>query len=600
MASITSNTNNTYYAILNVTETNYNISENYSDLYYEGILYSGYKSFSGYTIGYRVKINNEEVAYHDNTGNQTSMSANSSKVIITGTKRVYHNSDGTKKGMSISFEIWTNNYSYLPVSLSASGTMNLTDIPRQANITRCDNFNSDWNPYMEFNNPGGFTCNLRLEFAGNRIERNGYSGYGGGYTFELSESERQLLYSACSSSNSLTVRYVVATLINGVETWWSIADRTMTVVNSNPTFSNCTYKDVGDDSTKLTGDNQILINGFNDLQITISTANKAVAKNGATMSKYRLVCGSKSVEASYSSSEDISLVLNNVTDMTFIVYAIDSRGNSTNVTKSVTTWKNYSPIVIKTGSAVRTGGVGTETTLTFEGMLWNDSFGVESNGIVTCQYKHKKSNESEYSNLIDINPTISGNTFSFSSTIKGDIGAEGFNVSNSFNIQVIVTDKIKTATYDILLGSGTPAMAIHRNGVAFGKPYDENEGGSCQVDGKNINKKNITTGQELVTNEWLDEKQIYRKRIETGQLPNTENKAISSGLNMNEISVIKLEGIAKADNNTTIPLPFTTLTLEGSIALSLQANGNIHIQTGSNRSVYTKSYVDIYYIKNSL
>lgn len=135
MASITTNTNNTYYAVLNVTETNYNTSENYSDLYYEGILYSGYNNFSGYTIGYRVKIDNEEVAYQNNEGNQTSMSANSSKVVITGTKRVYHNPDGTKRGMSISFEIWTNNYSYLPVSLSASGTMDLTDIPRYANFT---------------------------------------------------------------------------------------------------------------------------------------------------------------------------------------------------------------------------------------------------------------------------------------------------------------------------------------------------------------------------------------------------------------------------------------------------------------------------------
>lgn len=134
MAAIQSNTNNTYYAILTVNETNYSVADNYSDVYYELNLYSGSKSFSGYTIGYRVSIDNYQVAYHDSTGNQTSINANSSKLVVSGTQRIYHNSDGTKRSMPISFEIWTNNLSYLPVSLSASGSMDLTDLPRNTNV----------------------------------------------------------------------------------------------------------------------------------------------------------------------------------------------------------------------------------------------------------------------------------------------------------------------------------------------------------------------------------------------------------------------------------------------------------------------------------
>ena len=247
----------------------------------------------------------------------------------------------------------------------------------------------------------------------------------------------------------------------------------------------------------MTGNNQILINNYNVLKVTISTANKAVAKNSATMVKYRLVCGSKSVEESYSSSADVTLTLGYVTSMTFIVYAIDSRGNSTAVTKSVAEWKNYSDIVIKTGSAVRTDGVGKETTLTFEGTLWKTEeqldFGAVANEITLCQYKYKKSNESEYGEPIDIVPNVSEGKFSFSSVIQGDAGAEGFNLSNSFNIQITVKDKIKTAIYDILLGSGTPAIAIHRNGVAFGEPYDENMGGHLQLDGARIIESGVNS-----------------------------------------------------------------------------------------------------------
>lgn len=111
-------------------------------------------------------------------------------------------------------------------------------------------------------------------------------------------------------------------------------------------------------------------------------------------------------------------------------------------------------------------------------------------------------------------------------------------------------------------------------------------------------EQRITTGQECATNEWIDGKQVYRKRINTGGLPNATNKAIQSDLDLSMITVIKIEGIARALNNTTIPLPFTTLTNEGCIALSIQSTGYIHIQTGSDRSNYYDSYVDLYYTKN--
>lgn len=487
MASITSDTRNRYYSTLNVWETSYSIEGNYSDTYYELILYVGSNSFSGYTIGHRVKINNEEVAYHDNNGNQTSMSANTSKIVASGTKRIYHNADGTKNGISISFEIWTNNLSYLPVYLSASGSFDLTHIPRQATLTGANDFNSDGNPYMTFSNPGGLVIDCYLEFGGTNIMRENVPNTGN-YMFKLTDEEKRLLLSKCPNSNSLSVRYVIQTKVNGVATWWSYLDKTMYVIDSNPTFKECLFEDIGTISTGLTGDNQIFIKEFNTLQVTIPEALKAIANNYATMSKYRLVCGNQSIEAEYSSDNDVVLLLQNVANTNFILYAIDSRGNSTKIEKAFATWKDYSEIKVKNGSAERTGGVGKETILTFEGTIWNNSFGAESNKIVSCQYKYKKSNESGYGEAIDITPTISDNTFNFNSIIKGDAEAEGFNVSNSFNIQVIVTDKLKTTTYDILLGAGTPAMAIHREGVGFGAPYNPEEGGSLQVDGKNILK----------------------------------------------------------------------------------------------------------------
>ena len=321
---------------------------------------------------------------------------------------------------------------------------------------------------MTFNNPSGLTCNLRLEVGGSIISRNGYSGGGGGYTFSLTTAERNLLYSKCQNSKTLTVRYVVATILNGSEQWWSWVDKTMTVVNSNPTFSNFNYADTGSVSTQLTGNNQIVIDNFNVIQITIPVANKAVANNSASMTKYRAVCGNLAAEANYSSNSDVTLSLGYIRNRTITVYAIDSRGFSTPVSKSIADWKSYSDPIIRNATVVRTGGVSRETSLTFNGTFWKTEeqydFGAVANEIEGCNYKYKKTNESTYGNPINITPSISNGNFSFTGTIAGDEGANGFGLSNSYNIQITIKDKIRTITYDLLLGAGSPAMSVAARG----------------------------------------------------------------------------------------------------------------------------------------
>lgn len=448
----------TYTLRLVVNEDSYDISSNTSSVSWALYLISGGWNFSSWSFPASVNVDGE--VYWSNE--YRSIGKNSTLLIASGSKTIGHNNDGTKT-IACSASISATGASYMPGNISVSGTVGLTNIPRQANVTLANDFNSNQNPYMEFSNPGGLTCNLRLEFGGSIISRNGYTGTGGGYTFSLTTAERNLLYSKCSSSNTLTVRYVVATILNGTEVWWSWVDKTMYVVNSNPTFSNYTLEDTKAESLLLTGDSSIFINNYNTLQVTVSTANKATAKNGASMSRYRLVCGNKAVEANYSSSSNVTLSLSNIVNRSFTVYAIDSRGNSTAVTKSAATWKDYTNPVISSATATRTGGVSKETTLTIAGTFWNNSFGDATNGITKCVYQFKKSNEANYGNEITITPTISGGNISFSSTITGDAGTggvDGFELLNVYNIKITIADEIRTITYEILLGAGSPGMSI--------------------------------------------------------------------------------------------------------------------------------------------
>ena len=51
---------------------------------------------------------------------------------------------------------------------------------------------------------------------------------------------------------------------------------------------------------------------------------------------------------------------------------------------------------------------------------------------------------------------------------------------------ITVKDNISISTFDLILGTGIPAIAIHKNGVSFGGPYNEKTGGTVQINGTPI------------------------------------------------------------------------------------------------------------------
>lgn len=142
-------------------------------------------------------------------------------------------------------------------------------------------------------------------------------------------------------------------------------------------------------------------------------------------------------------------------------------------------------------------------------------------------------------------------------------------------------------------GTGAPEIAIGPD-----EPTGEEVLWIDEDEGVEDFTEEIITGVECKTNKLSDGKRVFVKRINTGTLPNSSNKAVPSGLDLSMIWIDKLEGTAKAANNTTIPLPFSTTIIEQCVALSIQSNGNINIQAGIDRSAYKYSYVDIYYTKN--
>ena len=363
-----------------------------------------------------------------------------------------------------------------------------------AKLTSAPNINIGESHTVKWDNPSGASISLKLCKTDNTQVIN-YGTVTG--TSKSITPTASTIYNLIPNDNSITLRYIITTTANGTS-YTNYKNVTFTVTNSNPTFSNCEYRDAGSSSTVLTGNDQIFINGYNILKVVISTANKAVAKNGATMDKYRLVCGNQSIEKPYSSNSEVVLKLDYVTDRTFMVYAIDSRKNSSApVIISIADWKDYFKPVITAGIAERTEQINKETRLTFSGKIWNDNFGAEHNRIFSCKYEYKKTTDKDtdyQTGTTEIIPEISGNTFSASVLIKGDADTEGFEITNSYNIKITIADRTGNASrYNVILNAGTPGFALHKNGVAFGAPYNETLGGSCQVDGCKLMESNIIT-----------------------------------------------------------------------------------------------------------
>lgn len=438
------------------------------------------KTATSVTINWSVNENCSQVQYKINAGNWVDVtgSGRSGSYTITGltpatTYTIYGDFKRADSGL------WCQNKPSLSVVTYAVGK-----------ITSAPDFNDEANPTIYYTNEAGNTVTslqacISLS-GGADIAYRDIPKTGSSYTFNLTTAERNVLRNATSGTSRNVIFYV--TTVAGGNTYYSTLTRTLSIVNGNPTFSNYTFEDVGTVSTQYTGDSQIFINNYNNLRVTVSTSNKATANKGATMSKYRLVCGNQSVEAAYSASSNVILNLNYITSRTITVYAIDSRGNSTRVDKTISTsnWKDYSSPRISSASIARTNGIQTDTTLTFSASFWNSSFGATSNTLTECSYKYKKTSESSYGTAVSITPTISGNNISFSGLIQGDEGADGFSLSNSYDIQITIKDTIAgtrgTATYNLLLNAGNPVMAMHKNGVAFGLPYNTTLGTPVQID----------------------------------------------------------------------------------------------------------------------
>lgn len=443
-------------------------------------------------------------------------------------------------------------------------------------------------------------------------------------------------YKSIPNSKSGTY-YAKVTYGNSIKTY---GDGTYTIRESEcyPEFSSFEYKDICVNSTNLTGNSKILVNNYSQCEFKIPMANKATAKNHAKISYYYCTWGNKSVNINENESNEVTGAILGGTGGTLKVVAVDSRGIKSQTDTTITVpFIPYTTPVISNLETQRKDGVDIETYIAFNLNIYNGFWDNESreNNLVAVKYR-AKTGEEEYgewgditSEVLALTPYINGISKSYNlyinnkTLIHANGSSGGFAAGTSYKVQLMVQDgygeyyletiyastdvpngKIGLSRYKDYNGDyhyginrmPDPNCNLITDKMAIGLPYDEHEGGALQVNGKDIAKQKITTGEECVTNEWIDGKQVYRKRFDCGSLPNNGIKEIATDLIFTKINFIRITGICQQSDGTTFLIPSPRETAGTSIYIYLSASNKITIVTGSDRSAFN-GYVDLYYTK---
>ena len=462
MASVQTSSYEGRYLKLTVYEESYSIANNTSTVRWTLESIGG--SVNYYTIyNWGVWVNGQTI-YGSQTTAWNSYAFPAKTGSTTGTITVNHNADGTASdvGFQLNGSVFTNRTN------SYTGSISLTRIPRQANLTSAPDFNDEANPTIGYSNPAGnsvSSLDACISLTGSRddIGYRAVSKTGSSYTFNLTEAERNVLRGACPNSNSLSVKFYLRTVISG-NTYYSIISKTMTIVNGTPTFSasNISYKDSNSTTVAVTGNNQKLVQSLSNLLATITSA---TAKKSASISKYEATINGVTKTITSAGNIDFG-VINSANNLTLSVKVTDSRGNTATASKTVTFLAWVLPTAII--SLKRKNNYEDQSYLTVNATYSS----VDSKNSVTIKYQYKKTTESSYTSLTTI-----GNGSQKTLTLSKDY---------AWDFKIVITDKFGTTTYNTVLAKGKFILFVDTKKLSVGVNCFPTKTESLEVNGVQV------------------------------------------------------------------------------------------------------------------
>lgn len=359
---------------------------------------------------------------------------------------ITHNADGTRN-----LPIKTYFYGGVDTfqNTTTETTVTLPTIPKQANLTGADNFNDEQSPWISYNNSAGNSATELLAGIYKTDGATALAGYravnktGSSYQFVLTEGERNTIRSQMANATSMTVRFYLRTLIGG-RYFYSTLDRTVTIVNGNPTITG-SYKDTDPVIVGVTGNDQLLISGLSDVEFTAVPTTKKYA----TISSVKIAGTTVSIP--------YKRTINNMTAASVLLEVTDSRGLTASHTINLS-YTPYSPITFM-ASFFRTAQMNNEVALQFSGTFHNTTIGNTTNAL-TIRYRYRPE-LGEWSEWITTVPTIAGNNYSNPGTQILLTGA--FDHNRQYIFEIEFKDALDTKTNTIIVRAGRHILKVTEN-----------------------------------------------------------------------------------------------------------------------------------------
>lgn len=413
------------------------ISGNYSDITIRHVLVIG----SAYSLHIPSRSNGCTVNGAAQSYTSPAINQKGGSVALgTTTHRVDHNADGSKScTVTDVFNVNATIDGSQVSNITASGTIKLDDIPRQATITSATDFTDTGTPSLAYSNAGGFTADAYLEFApvgsGAQIMRkNAITGKSGTYTFDLTDAERETLRAACTGV-SMPVRYALRTFIGGKE-YYSTLDPTMSMSDAAPILGAVSYKDANAATVAVTGDSQVIVQRQSDLQVSFGAA---TGQKGATIAEYSATFAGVTKTASSVVTLDLGKV-DVSSDMPLVFSAIDSRGLKTSTTLTVKVEPWWEPT--STVALARKNNFEPETHIT--ATAWYAS--LDGNNEVSISAKYRKAGSSD-----------AWATVALANGVESTVTCER---DYAYEWEVTTADKLGSTTQSLTLGRGIPTFFI--------------------------------------------------------------------------------------------------------------------------------------------
>lgn len=411
-----------------------NAAGNYSDVTVKHTLVIG----SAYSLNIASRTNTCSVGGVSQGYTSGSINQKGGSVLLgTTVHRVSHDADGTKTAkLTDTFNINATIDGKKVGSITASGSITLDRIARNATIVTANDFTDETDPTLTYSNPSSFECDVSIEFEGGSITRaDAISGAGGSYTMQLTDSERTTLRNASKDSPTLKVTYVLKTTIDGTA-YYSRADRKMNVVDAAPELEEVSYEDTNAATVAVTGDKSRIIQNHSTLTVTIP---KATAKKGATIASYTIAFGG--VSKTVKSSGTVSLGAVDVSySQALTVTATDSRGFTASKSVQVTVDDYSAPTAVIDLHRLNNFEPTTYITANSRYSYLNGK------NAVTIAAKFKKVSDSSYGTPIELADSIQ-------STVTCDR-------DSAYDFVVTITDRLESTDYNLTLGKGIPSFFI--------------------------------------------------------------------------------------------------------------------------------------------